>query len=232
MKKIIALSLAVILVFALVGCKPEPEKSDYEKFLEAEIDEIVTVEAYVQATQSWWDNKITIYAEDKDGGYLFYETVCSEADAAKLTPGTKIKVTGPKAEWAGELEIAGGTLEIIEGADPYVAEALDINSKIGTDELIDYMNRKVVVKNAEVVAYDTDGAAIKHKYGEPGDDIYFKVKVGTTVVEMCVEKYLTNDGTPVYEAVEALEVGDVIDIECFLYWYNGANPHVIGVNAN
>ena len=205
---------------------PDPDnKTDYEKFMAAEIGDTVTVEAYVQDTQSWWDNKITIYAQSEHGGYLFYETVCSAEDAAKLVPGAKIKVTGPKAEYAGELEISGGTFEFIE-AEPYIAEPLDVTAKIGTDELINYMNRKVLIKGAEVVAYDESGAAIEHRYGEPGDDIYFKVKVGDTVVNMCVEKYLTDNGTPVYEAVEALKVGDIINIECFLYWYNGANPHV------
>jgi hypothetical protein len=46
---------------------------------------------------------------------------------------------------------------------------------------------------------------------------------------MCVESYLTGDGTDVYEAVEALQIGDVIDLTGFLYWYNGVNPHIISV---
>ena len=37
------------------------------------------------------------------------------------------------------------------------------------------------------------------------------------------------DGTEVYDAVEALKVGDVIDLEGFLYWYNGAQPHITSV---
>ena len=241
MKKFIALLLVSVLALTLVACNtpdptpdpdPDPvEKTDYEKFLEAEIGETVTVEAYVQDHQSWWADKITIYAADENGGYLFYETACSAEDAAKLVPGTKIKVTGPKADYAGELEINGGTLEILEDADTYVADPIDITSKIGTDELINYMNRKVVIKGAEVVAYNENGAAIEHRYGEPGDDIYFKVKVGETVVSMCVEVYLTGDGTNVYDTVENLRVGDVVDIECFLYWYNGANPHVTFITS-
>ena len=41
--------------------------------------------------------------------------------------------------------------------------------------------------------------------------------------EFCVEFYLCGQDTDVYKAVEALNVGDVIDLEGFLYWYNGAN---------
>ena len=46
-----------------------------------------------------------------------------------------------------------------------------------------------------------------------------------------MESYLTGEGSDVYEAVKALNVGDVIDLEGFLYWYNGANPHITSVTA-
>jgi hypothetical protein len=46
---------------------------------------------------------------------------------------------------------------------------------------------------------------------------------------MCVESYLTGDGTAAYDAVEALAIGDTIDLEGFLYWYDGVNPHITGV---
>ena len=35
--------------------------------------------------------------------------------------------------------------------------------------------------------------------------------------------------TDVYQAVEALNVGDTIDVAGFLYWYQGANPHITSV---
>ena len=44
-----------------------------------------------------------------------------------------------------------------------------------------------------------------------------------------MEFYLCGQDTDVYKAVEALQVGDVIDLEGFLYWYEGANPHIISV---
>ena len=34
-----------------------------------------------------------------------------------------------------------------------------------------------------------------------------------------------------YKDVEALQVGDVIDLEGFLYWYHGATPHITSVKA-
>ena len=77
----------------------------HEEFMAAELESIVTVETYVQATQSWWEDKITVYCQSEDGAYFLYELACSEEDAAKLVPGTKIRVTGDKGEWAGEVEI-------------------------------------------------------------------------------------------------------------------------------
>ena len=63
-------------------------------------------ESYVQAKQSWWEDKATIYTQDKDGAYFIYNMPCSEEEYEKLVPGTKIKVTGYKAEWSGEIEVA------------------------------------------------------------------------------------------------------------------------------
>ena len=65
-----------------------------------------TFETYVQAKQSWWEDKATFYTQDKDGAYFIYNMPCSEEDYEKLVPGTKIKVTGYKAEWFGEIEVA------------------------------------------------------------------------------------------------------------------------------
>ena len=88
---------------------------------------------YVQATQSWWDNKITVYGADKDGAYFVYEMACSEADAAKLTPGTKIKVTGTKTAWEGEVEIVSATFEFA-GDDTYIRKVTDVTSVVADAE--------------------------------------------------------------------------------------------------
>ena len=61
------------------------------------------------------------------------------------------------------------------------------------------------------------------------DDLYFKASKDGQTVSFCVEFYLRGQDTDVYKAVEGLQVGDVIDVTGYLYWYNGANPHVIGV---
>ena len=154
---------------------------------------------------------------------------CSQEDAEKLVPGAKIAVKGFKSEWSGEVEITDATFEFVE-ADPFIAEAEDVTAKLGTDELIDDQNKLVAFKGMTVEAYDESGAAFAYKNAEnKTDDLYFKVSKEGQTYDFCVEFYLCGNDTEVYKAVEALNVGDVIDLEGFLYWYNGANPHITKV---
>ena len=231
MKKLFAMLLALAMVFALAACSNEPEfdpneKSEgvmtYAEYDAAALDAQVVVEAFVQATQSWWDNKITVYAQDGTGGYFFYELACSEADAAKLVPGTKIKVTGYKGAWAGEVEVMDGTFEIVEGST-YVAEPVDATSWLGTDELIKHQNQLAIFKGMTV-------EAIEYKNGEPGDDIYVTVSKDGNKYDFCVERYLTGPETEVYQTVGTLAVGDVVDVTGFIYWYEGVNTHITAVS--
>ena len=200
-----------------------PAVLSYADYAAAEVDTEVAVECYVQAKQSWWDNKVTVYAADEDGAYFIYELACSEEDNEKLVPGQKILVKGFKSEWSGEVEIIDASFELLEG-EPFIAEAKDITEVWGTVDMIQYMNQLVCFKGLTVEPYDEDGAAFAYKNPEEKtDDLYFKVTFGDTTYEFCVEYYLCNEETEVYQAVENLQVGDVIDLEGFLYWYEGPN---------
>ena len=232
MKKFIALLMAVMMVLALGACGNEKAGDDinaksegvmtYAEYDAAAMDAEVVIEAYVQATQSWWDNKITVYAQDGDGAYFLYEMACAEADAAKLVPGTKIKVKGYKGEWAGEVEIMDGTFEFA-GDTKYVAEPVDATAWLGTDELIKHQNQLAVFNGMTV-------EAIEYKNGEPGDDIYVTVSKDGNKYDFCVERYLTGPETEVYQAVGALAVGDKVDVTGFIYWYEGVNTHITGIS--
>lgn len=216
----------------------------YDEYMAAAVDSEVVIETYVQAKQAWWEEKATLYTQDKDGGYFLYNLTCSEEDYAKLTPGTKIKVTGYKTEWSGEVEVAeGGTFEIMDGS--YIAEAEDVTSLLGTDDLIKHQNKFVSFKGMTVEACkdkdgniikDADGndAAFLYKWdgsGQEGDDLYFNVSLDGQTYTFTVESYLCDNTTDVYAAVKALKVGDKIDMEGFLYWYEGVNPHITSVTA-
>lgn len=245
MKKLMSLFLVLALAFACVGCGSGADgdadaKSEgvmtYEEYAAAALDTEVVVETFVQAKQSWWEDKATVYTQDKDGAYFIYNMACSEEDYAKLEKGTKIKVTGYKAEWSGEVEIIDATFEIEEGN--YVAEAEDVTSLLGKDELIDHQNKFVSFKGltVEAAGQDESGADVPFLYnwdgsGQDGDDLYFNVSANGQTYTFTVESYLCDNTTDVYNAVKNLKVGDTVDMEGFLYWYNGVNPHITSVTV-
>lgn len=222
MKRIIALVLVCVLLLA--GCAGGKSKAmTHEQYVAAEMQSQVVVETYVQAHQSWWDNKVTVYCQSPDGAYFLYELACTEADAEKLVPGTKIRVTGNKGEWAGEVEIMDGTFEFVKG-DSFIAQPLDVTDLLGTDALIDHQNELVSFTGMTV-------ENIEYKNGEPGDDIYVTLGKDGGSYSFCVERYLTGPETDVYTTVGALNVGDTVDVEGFLYWYEGMNPHITAISV-
>ena len=249
MKKFLILFLSLVLVLGIVACGSKTggnNNSDtdvksegvmtYEEYSAAPLDSQVVIETYVQATQSWWDNKATVYTQDKDGAYYLYNMACSEEDYKKLTQGTKIKVTGYKAEWSGEIEVIDATFEIMDGN--YVAPAMDVTSLLGTDDLIKNQNKFVSFKGMTVEAAGKDSAgndvAFLYNWdgsGEDGNDLYFNVSLNGNTYTFTVESYLCDNTTDVYAAVKNLQIGDKIDMEGFLYWYEGVNPHITSVTA-
>ena len=239
MKKILALMLTLcVLLGRSAFASAEETKGEgvmtYAEYAAADLDTEVVVETYVQAKQSWWDNKATVYTQDQDGAYFLYNMACSEEDYAKLVPGTKIKVTGYKAAWSGEVEITDATFEIEEGS--FIAEPLDITDKLASEDLINYQNLLVSFKGMTVEASNDEGAAFLYSWDGSGahdsnSDLYFKVSKDGQTYSFTVESYLCDNTTDVYAAVENLKVGDVIDMTGFLYWYEGANPHIISVAA-
>ena len=216
------------------------EKSEgvmtHEEYVKAEVDSEVVVETYVQAKQSWWEDKATFYTQDKDGAYFIYDMPCSEEEYEELTPGTKMKVTGYKAEWSGEIEIIDATFEIEDGS--YIAEAEDVTSLLGKDELIEHQNEFVSFKGmtVEAAGQDDDGQDVPFLYswdgsGQDGDDLYFNVSLDGETYTFVVESYLCDNTTDVYKAVKELKIGDTVDMEGFLYWYEGVNPHITSLTV-
>ena len=236
MKKLIAMLLVLTMVLSFAACAKKDAGMSHADYMAAANDTEVVVETYVQAHQSWWEGKVTVYCQSPDGAYFLYNLACSEEDAAKLVPGTKIRVTGYKGEWSGEVEIMDGTFEFVKG-DTYIAEPLDVTDLLGTDELIDHQNEFVSFTGLTVApSTDANGneAAFLYNWdgsGEDGNDLYFNVSLNDEVYTFTVESYLCGPGTDVYEAVKALSVGDVVDMESFLYWYEGVNPHITSVTA-
>ena len=274
MKKILALLLALVMVFALAACgqqaapaeKPAEEPAapaeepaapaeepaeepaeapaeeapvevmSYADFMAAEVDDPVVIEAYVQAKQAYasdWSNT-SVYLADQDGAYFAYRLACTQEEYDALVPGAKIRVTGFKAEWAGEIEIAEGcTFELIDGADTYLVDPVDVTELLGTDALAEHMNQLVTIKGV-TVAESEGGVAFLYNWdgsGEDGSDLYFNVTLGENTYNFTVESDLCPAGSEVYETVKGLNVGDTIDLVGFLYWYNGPNLQATGLTV-
>ena len=211
----------------------------HDEYMAAAVDDAVTIESCVQAKQSYYAEQgtATVYLQDQDGGYFAYDMACTQEEYDAMTEGTRIRVSGYKAEWSGEVEIMDGQLdEILEG-DTYVAEPLDVTDLLGTDELESHQNEKVKFTGL-TVAGRTDGSGNTKPFlyaddgsGTQGDDLYFDVEYNGETYTFVVESYLCDSSTDVYKAVENLEIGQTIDCEGFLYWYEGVNPHITSVTV-
>ena len=250
MKRIICLLLLCTVALCLFGCpnnetssttttqQTPPAQTDifeksegvmtWEEYMAAELESEVVIEAFVQGKQAWWYNSEkntglgTFYLQDNVGGYFLYELPCTEEEYNALTVGTKVRVTGYKAEWAGEVEIIDATIEVLEGT--YVATPVDVTALLGTDELANYQNMLVKFEGLTIVS-------ISYKNGTPGNDIYVTVSLNGTNYDFCVESYLTGPSTELYTLVGTLEAGDVVDVVGFAYWYNGINTHITNVTV-
>ena len=211
------------------------EPMTYAQYQAAAVNDPVTVETYVQAKQSWYEDKASVYAQSRDGAYFLYDMACSEDDYDKLTVGQKIRVSGYKAEWSGEVEIQDATFEIEDGS--YVAPVTDVTDQLGKDSLQDYMNQYVSFKGMTIEASkDADGKEVPFLYnydgsGTEGDDLYFNASRDGKTYTFTIESYLTDKDSDVYKAVKNLKIGDTVDMEGFLYWYEGANPHITSIKA-
>lgn len=210
---------------------------EYDEYVTAEVDDPVCLDVYVQAKQSWWQDTASIYAQcsEEGGGVFIYAMPISQEDYDALVPGTKIRVNGFKAEWSGEVEIVDAEYTVLD-EEPQVFAAVDATEFLGTDTLIDYQNCYVSFKDMTVESKDAKGNEFTWQYGydgsgTDGDDIYLNVSKDGQIYTFTVESYLTGAGTDVYEAVKTLEAGQTVDLEGFLYWYEGANQHITSVTV-
>ena len=124
MKKVLAIMLALVLVFALAACGTANNASGnnngasntnsaegakavtYAEFAEAKADTDIVVEGYLQgwAYNAQYGNA-GLFIMNDDGNFYAYRAKCDDATAAKFAEGVKVRVTGQKAYWEGFHEI-------------------------------------------------------------------------------------------------------------------------------
>ncbi len=251
MKKM--LICALCLAVFLAGCKksaPEPvvttvpttptesptrETSPFmthDAFLAAGLETPVAVETYVQATQEWWNDTITVYAQSEDGGFFLRNMACSREDAALLVPGARIQVTGVKTQWAGSDQIEHAAFTLLEGS--YVAPALDVTPLLGSEALYAHQNEKVSFNGLVVEPIGEAGEPFLYGWDGSGDpsgdsDLYFRAALGDISCLFVIPYYLCGPDSDAYQTVISLQVGSIVNLEGFLYWYDGPQPHITSV---
>lgn len=234
MKKVLTIVLALVLALSMCAFAEEAAMS-YADYIAAELDSEVTLKVYVQDCQFPQDGKVSIYAADADGAYFLYGVPVTDEQLEALIPGTAIKVTGYKSEWAGEIEVADvSSLEIIEGEESFIADPVDVTDILSdNDALAERMNQYVFFDDMTVEPSTIEGDETEYAFlynwdgsGEKGDDLYFNASKNGVTYSFVVENGLFAPDEEPYTTVEALNVGDVIDMGGFLYWYNGPNPHI------
>ena len=205
----------------------------YTLYSMAEEGDLVTVTTFVQAKEKWSDNngigRTSLFVQNANGdAYYIYNARCTKEEYESLVQGTKVRLTGYKDNTENRNEIANATIEIIEG-ETYIAEPIDVT---GISDLREYKNKYVVFKNVTVEEYRHSGKAFSYGVfggGAEGDDLC--IYTSHEEKHFIVETDLCGADSDVYNAVKNLNIGDTIDIECFIYFNYGAHPLITAIRV-
>ena len=221
---------------------PEPTTTvatnvlSYDEYIAAEVGSEVTIEAYITGRTTWYNNAASFYLADDNGGYYVYNLPCTEEEYASLLIHKKLQVTGAKAEWKGEVEIncqtatENGGWQLCDGED-FNPSSTNITS-IAKEALDNYKNQSVKALGLTVTKAPYTNFEDFTLEPKAGVDVYFEVKDDAgNESTFVVEAYLENSqyGSDVYNAVCALNVGDRIDLEGFVYYWENPQLQVTGL---
>ena len=205
----------------------------YGEYTAAPLTGEVVVETFIQAKQALVEGRASLYTQDPDGGYFLYAAPMTQDEYDQLEPGMKIRVSGTKSEYSRETEILDADIEILDGT--WLAGPVDVTDLLSSKELIHYQNRLVTFTGMKVEpAAEDSKEAFLYKWdgsGKEGDDLYFNVSADGAVYQFTVETMLCDPTTDIYKAVQNLKIGDVVDMEGYLYWYLGPSPHIISLTV-
>ena len=248
MKRIIIIISVLIISMSLMGCEKKAPDSfssavdveideskvmSYEEYITADLETLVTIDTYLQAKQELINGRTSLYTQDEEGAYFIYNMKCTKDEYEKLQEGQRIIVAGFKNSWSGEVEIWNAKIQLADGT--FIAEPLEVNNLLDDEDIIEYQNQKIKITemviepskdasgNERAFIYGWDGS------GKEGDDIYFNASIYGHTFSFTVETALCNEDSEVYKKAQELEIGDVVNMEGFLYWFEGVNPHLTGI---
>ena len=129
--------------------------------------------------------------------------------------GGNIKVT--QSNRAGITTQGSGDITINSGS-------LSVTGSVGQGPTNGVLNcaGKITINGGSVKATPEKAVGIYAKNG---------IEINGGTYTFVVRRYLTAPGSEVYEAVKNLQVGQTVDIEGFLYWYEGPQPHISSITV-
>ena len=208
--------------------------SSFSEFLSADGSQPVTIESYLQEKQAWSEGKANIHLQDEVGAYFVFNLPCSQEEFLALKQGQKLRIRGYKTDFSGQIQISDAVYSILDGM--YVAEPEDISNLPNTDELYLRQNRRVSFHamtvepmfdgvSAFYYGWDNSGSTAK------GSDLYFTASNGGESYTFLVKEQLCGIDSDVYSTVQKLHVGDIVDLEGILCWYNGPQPLLTSISV-
>ena len=109
----------------------------------------------------------------------------------------------------------------IEASDMIVMVPVEKTEELGIRQIVSAEEAEAApAADAPAFQYGWDGS------GSEGDDLYFNASVDGKTYTFVVESSLRDKDSDVYKAVKELKVGDQVDMEGFMYWYEGPQPHI------
>ena len=247
MKKFIMIILALLLVLGLASCTEQPANNivnvtamTYAEYMAASDNAKVVIEGYVQdfASNTLYKS-VNMFLQDDDGAYYVYRAVCDDERAASLKIGDLVRVSGVKGSYAGEIEIKEQcTFEILSGSKIY--DHADVTALFSDEKALQArMNLKISMKDLVVSeSYDKENRVSASLYkwdgsgaAGSGDDVYFSASQDDHSSLLVIESDEHPEDSEVYKAACGLSVGDIVDIEGYMYWYNGPNIHVSSIKV-
>ena len=211
----------------------EPVNS-FSEFLSADDSQPVTIESYLQEKQTWSDGKTGIFLQDEEGAYYVYNLPCTMEEYLDLNPGQRLRIRGYKTDFSGELQLTDASFSVLNGS--YLADPYDVTEIFGSDELYLYLNRRIRLTGLTVESMFDGTSAFYYGWDNTGNvekesDLYFTASNSSETCTFLVKTQLRGTDSEAYRTVQNLRIGDTVNLEGILSWYNGPQPLVTSITV-
>ena len=206
----------------------------FAEYLSAGYEQPVTVESYLQEKQTWSDGKTGIFLQDEEGAYYVYNLPCTMEEYRDLNPGQRLRIRGYKTDFSGELQLTDASFSVLNGS--YLADPYDVTEIFGSDELYLYLNRRIRLTGLTVESMFDGTSAFYYGWDNTGNvekesDLYFTASKSGETCTFLVKTQLRGTDSEAYRTVQNLRIGDTVNLEGILSWYNGPQPLVTSITV-